>query len=428
MTNLTRNLSFGLLLGALGAVPGFAQSGPAEYPPASYTGSQYVDSKGCVYVRAGYNGNITWVPRVARNREPVCGFQPTQVAGATKAMPVPDRRNVTVITAAVPENGAPATAPVASVPAPAPVAVAAPKPAVTGPVIRTRAAPAPVIAAPAAPVAEARPRAMAPAVAPQATTRVTSGCSGLSDPGRAYIGYGNVEGVRCGPQADYTPHLPGAVAGGPRVAMPGHVAPHQAAAAMPGYDPQVPQGAKVFAVPRKEVKRVAPARVVTQDEVATTARVMPKHVYENKLLSQEGIAVPKGYRPVWEDDRLNPYRAEQTLQGKRQMEMVWTQTVPRRLVPVEVAPARGAGRVSSQGVAPQKVARSGTYVQIGTFRTPANARNVAQKLAANGLPVQLRASGTAQVVLAGPFADDRSLGNAMTIANRAGFADAFIRR
>jgi hypothetical protein len=35
---------------------------------------------------------------------------------------------------------------------------------------------------------------------------------------------------------------------------------------------------------------------------------------------------------VWTDGRLNPYRGIRTVEGDAQMRMVWTDTVPRRLV------------------------------------------------------------------------------------------------
>lgn len=52
-------------------------NGPAEFPPSSYQGKQFVDSKGCAYIRAGYSGRVTWIPRVSRSRKLLCGFRPT---------------------------------------------------------------------------------------------------------------------------------------------------------------------------------------------------------------------------------------------------------------------------------------------------------------------------------------------------------------
>lgn len=62
---------------AISAVGQAMISGPAETPPLSYQGREYIDSAGCMFIRAGVDGNVVWVPRVDSNRELVCGFQPT---------------------------------------------------------------------------------------------------------------------------------------------------------------------------------------------------------------------------------------------------------------------------------------------------------------------------------------------------------------
>jgi cell division septation protein DedD len=96
---------------------------PKNPPPASFAGKQFVDSRGCVYMRAGYNGKVTWVPRLDDSKQVLCGYQPTVVPGA-----------VAVASAKRPAAPAPApaaqTAPAAgtAMAAAAPVAVMPPVP------------------------------------------------------------------------------------------------------------------------------------------------------------------------------------------------------------------------------------------------------------------------------------------------------------
>lgn len=50
---------------------------PAELPSPNYSGQSYIDSNGCIFLRAGYGDIISWVPRVDQNRNPICGQTPT---------------------------------------------------------------------------------------------------------------------------------------------------------------------------------------------------------------------------------------------------------------------------------------------------------------------------------------------------------------
>jgi hypothetical protein len=50
---------------------------PAELPPPDYAGQQYVDSRGCLFIRTGTPGNEIWFPRVTRKGEPLCGYPPS---------------------------------------------------------------------------------------------------------------------------------------------------------------------------------------------------------------------------------------------------------------------------------------------------------------------------------------------------------------
>ena len=74
-----------LLASTLGAMA--HGSGPAGLPPAGFEGRQFVDSKGCIYVRASYGGKVVWVPRLAPDRQPMCGFSPTFAKGKTASLP-----------------------------------------------------------------------------------------------------------------------------------------------------------------------------------------------------------------------------------------------------------------------------------------------------------------------------------------------------
>lgn len=326
-------------LGAVGVQASSDGFVPAEFPPASYAGRQYVDSRGCVFIRAGIDGNVTWVPRVTRSRKAICGFQPTFA----------------------PQAAAPSTPKVTAAATPT-----KPKP------VRTATKVAPV------------------------AVRGQAACRGGNAVSQQYVGRVG-ENVRCGPQQGaYATYVRrDAYAGGKYGG---------------GYHPQ-------------------------------PTRVAPRHVVENQKASLPVIAVPEGYKPAWDDDRLNPRRAHQTFAGKAQMDRIWTETLPRKLIRPEAGPSAVADQyvtvnqtvtLSTRSARVPANVASHRYVQAGLFSTDAKARAAAKRIAKTGLPTRMgkvRHKGrTYLAVYAGPFGTQTQLDGAVKKVQAAGYRNLRLRK
>lgn len=383
-------LAGAFLASAIGVGCALAQSaadigGPRELPPAGYAGQQYVDSRGCVFLRAGLGGAVNWVPRVDRDRKAMCGYPPTFGAGSRPA----------AVAAAEP---APAPAPVAAAAKPAP----APKPAP----VKVAAEPAPESYTPApvrgvtvkaAPVAVPQ-RPVMPVEMPGTGTRIACTSSApvpkrlaLTNGGTVVVctrGDGTLEGLRA---------------------------------------PAYPAGSRVGAS--------LEAPMVPLGQPSGIGDGLP-----GARLVDQGVNPPPGYKLAWEDDRLNPLRGVGTAEGQAAQDRVWTRRPPSRLLN-EARPARVIV-LSSQGMAEPprlavstksepKAAVGRVWVQVGSFGVAANAEGAAARLSALGLPVA-RSAGSiggkaVQVVLAGPFGSAGDAQAALGAARGAGFGDAFIR-
>ncbi len=385
--------------------------GPKEQPPASYGDMQYIDSRGCVFLRAGMGGTVNWVPRVGQNRKVLCGYPPTfgggkQVAIAT----VPDEAPSAVAEAAA--------APAVVVPKPAAVAMAQ---APVAPRMVRSVDMADYVPPPArvGKVIETGPMAAVAPVTPLVVS-VRPGVSVSSVAGR----------VGCPASSPRLQRLPLTNGGTVLVCTPGDGGLRNLRA------PVFADGAGVGAAFEDAPLRVASAagRSVALGQASAAGRPMA-----NVRLAEPAVVAPEGYTVAWKDDRLNPLRGIGTAEGQALQDQVWTRKTPAKLVgdtrkarrAAAVARSNGAVLVVSTMSSPAEASvaaqQGGYYVQAGSFGVPGNAEGAMARLAAAGLPVARSHAKGLTVVMAGPFGSPAEAAAARGIARAAGFGDAFVR-
>ncbi len=382
--------------------------GPKELPPASFTGQQYVDSRGCVFLKAGYGGQTNWVPRVNAQRKALCGFPPTfgpvNIEMADEAPAPAPRVVVQAPTAPAPQPRTPAVDPSIYTPAP-----------YTPPGRRMEQAPAASVPPTTLParVAVLPPTRVAPPAPYSGSAPSRTYESASSGPGPGKIGC-----FTSAPVAEVVRLSNGGTA----------VVCTRGDGSLSGWrSPIYPAGSPAGIALTDPVTHAPTARVGHDPVRMSVAPIAPQ------ILPQTQTAVvpqpPKGYKAAWTDDRLNPLRGQGTAAGQAAQDQIWTRDVPAQLV---AAQPRTKARVTvSTKAAPVASGSRGALVQVGTFGVPSNAEGAAARLAALGLPVAkgrtTKGGKTLQIVFAGPFDSTAAAQSALAAARRAGFVDAFVR-
>ncbi|KPQ07723.1 MAG: Sporulation related domain [Rhodobacteraceae bacterium HLUCCA12] len=364
-------ISAAALFAAMGA-GATAQTGsnrpvPAEMPPADYSERQYVDSRGCVFIRAGFDGRVNWVPRYNDERQPMCGYDPTMATAE-----------------AAPQQRAPRERPATE-----PVAMAAASEPRAEPERQAgyRSAPATGGVPYSVPPERSRPRTQAQGHAQvhQASSQRgldtrwsfydrtgPSPCTNLNAHSQMYMVPSPSRPdlpLRCGPQEQH---------------------------------------------PADAVREMAPRGNQWEPWDGANPSPTAPNVYQ----------LPPTYAPRWPDAHMQQRDVPQGRPAARAQRVASHGQAPRATVStMGTAPESAAPRAESPA--------QGRYVQIGTFGVAANAQNTVARLEGRGLPVatnELNQGGrTLRVVMAGPFDSRADINAALGTARALGFGDAFVR-
>lgn len=382
----------------LALVPGMAaafDARPAELPPDDFASRQYIDSRGCVFLRDDAGA---WLPRVARDGAPICGYPPTLSArgidgrprlraldpdaGRSRAELLEQALSETVLTNLRPGELAGDANPMEKLPD------MGPEPANPAPSLALKAA---LAAAPAV------RHSMGEALQPNRRL-----CQ--------LLGYDDISGAQGrarDPSQGYCSSLRESDLS--RLTFVRSVAEVRKENAPPAESAETGKAAPKAAPPAAKGGKAAPKTADKPDSKAmpapAPAKTAAKKPDAGKASAQKAATGKPGA-------------------GNLKLKKI----VP---VPPKSAPAKEAAKQAAKPAPPGIIPAGARYVQFGTYADADNADRAAQVVAQMGYPVMRgkdRVKGKdVQFVLAGPFGDRETIVRALDAIRRAGFKDAYPR-